>query len=119
MARTIGFCLLIGGAAVLGAWRASSWMGGSRPPPVTGNEVTYICLETREVIDGPVQDVPAVNPRTGRRTLVRAVYSTRTNEWVPVPSEDALRNNRRLLSQTDESSPLVFAPRKNEHSNKK
>lgn len=110
MARTIGLSLLFGTAVVLSGWGAYSWLARSGPPPVTGNEVTYVCLETREVIDGPAQDVPAINPKTGRRTLVRAVFSTRTNEWVPIPSEDVLRNNRHLLSRTDGTSPLAFAP---------
>jgi hypothetical protein len=110
MPQKIGLTLLFGTAVVLAAWAAHSWLGRSGPRPVTGNEVTYVCLETRDVFDGPVQDIPAINPATGRRTLVRAVYSTRTNEWVPIASEEVLRQNRRLLSQTDGSSPLVFAP---------
>ncbi len=108
--RTIGLSLLFAIAVTLTGWAGWRWMGKSRPPPVTGLEVTYVCLETREVFTGPVQEVPAVNPETGRKTLVPAVYSTKTNEWVPAPSEEFLRKNRRSLAQADGASPLTFAP---------
>ncbi len=108
--RTISLSLLFGVALALTGWAGWRWLGGSRPAPVTGLEVTYICLESREVFTGPVQEVPAVNPETGRKTLVPAVYSTRTKEWVPAPPEEVLRKNRRSLAQADGASPLVFAP---------
>ena len=54
--------------------------------------------------------MPALNPITGRRTLVLAVYSNRTKEWVPAPSEEVLRQNRQMLAQEDGKSPLAFAP---------
>jgi hypothetical protein len=110
MGRLIGLCSLFGVALITVAWSAYSWLGGRPPASITGNDVTYICLETREVIDGPVQAVPALNPSTGRRTLVRAVYSNSTKEWVPAPSEEMLRRNRRALAQEDGTSPLAFAP---------
>ena len=51
---------------------------------VTGNDVTYICLETREVIEGPVQAVPALNPSTGRRTWCeRSIRTARKNGFRP------------------------------------
>jgi hypothetical protein len=83
----------------------------SRPPAaVTGNDVTYICLETQEVIEGPLEPLPAVNPATGRRTLVLAVYSNSTKKWVPAPSEEMMRKNRKMLAQDDGKSPLAFEP---------
>jgi hypothetical protein len=108
--RSIGLCLVFGTALILSGWGVWTWLRHRPPAPVTGNEVTYICLETREVIEGPVQAVPAINPGTGRRTLVPAVYSNRTHEWVPAPSEEVLRRNRQSLSQDDGHSPLAFAP---------
>jgi hypothetical protein len=110
MARSIGLSLLFGTALVIAGWSVCSWIAGRRPAPVTGNDITYICLETKEVIEGPVQDLPAINPATGRRTLVPAVYSNLTKTWVPAPSEEVLRMNRQLLSQDDGKSPLAFAP---------
>ncbi len=110
MARLVGLGALFVVALGTIGWSAYSWVSGRPPASVTGNDVTYICLETREVIEGPVQAVPALNPSTGRRTLVRAVYSNSTKEWVPAPSEEVLRRNRHALAQDDGKSPLAFAP---------
>ena len=103
-------CLLFGTALALAGWGAVSWIAGRPPAPITGNDVTYICLETKEVIEGPVQAVPALNPATGRRTLVPAVYSNSTKNWVPAPPEVVVRKNRQSMSQEDGKSPLAFAP---------
>lgn len=110
MARSTSVRAVFTAALLLASWSAYSWLAARPPAPVTGNDVTYICLETREVIEGPVQDVPALNPSTGRRTLVRAIYSNATNEWVPAPSEEVLRKNRQMLAQDDGKSPLAFEP---------
>lgn len=111
MTRTIGLSLLFGSALLLAGWAGYSIFAKSGPAPVMDSEVTYICLETHEVVDGPIKDVPAVNPKTGRRTLVRAVYSNREEGWVPVPSDEVLRKNRKMLSQADGNAPLSFAPK--------
>lgn len=111
MGRTIGLSLLFGAALLLAGWAGYSIFARSGPAPEMDNEVTYICLETHEVVDGPMQDVPAVNPKTGKRTLVRAVYSNRENGWVPIPSDDVLRKNRKMLSQGDGNAPLSFTPK--------
>jgi hypothetical protein len=110
MTRNTGVGALCATALVLVGWSAYSWLAARPPAPVTGNDVTYFCTETREVVEGPVQDVPAVNPKTGRRTLVRAVYSNKTKEWIPMPSDEVLRRNRQALAQDDGQSPLAFEP---------
>lgn len=110
MARLIGLRVVFAAAVLFGGWSVYSWMASRPPAPVTGNDVTYICLETREVMEGPVQELPAINPGTGRRTLVRAIYSNLTKEWVPAPSEDVLRRNRQALAQDDGSSAMAFEP---------
>ena len=110
MARSIGLSVLFAVALITAGWPLYSWVAGRPPAPVTGNDVTYICLETREVIEGPVQPVPALNPNTGRRTLVRAIYSNTTKEWVPAPSEEVLRRNVQALAQDDGTAPLAFEP---------
>jgi hypothetical protein len=108
LTRFISFSILFVAALITAGWTVYSWVATRPPSPVTGNDVTYICLETHEVIDGPVQPVPALNPNTGRRTLVRAIYSNSTKEWVPAPSEEVLRRNRQALAQDDGNSPLAF-----------
>jgi len=110
MTRTLCLSVLFGAALLTAGWGICSWIAGRPPAPVTGNDVTYICLETKEVIEGPLEPVPAVNPATGRRTLVLAVYSNTSKEWVPAPSEEVLRKNRQMLAQDDGTAPLSFAP---------
>ena len=110
MARVTGLRVLFAVAILLGGWSVYSWKASQPPAPVTGNDVTYICLETKEVIEGPVQPLPAINPSTGRRTLVRAIYSNVTKEWVAAPSEDVLRKNRQALAQDDGTTALAFEP---------
>jgi hypothetical protein len=110
MARLIVLRVVFAAAILVGGWSVYLWMASRPPAPVTGNDVTYICLETREVMEGPVQNLPAINPATGRRTLVRAIYSNITKEWVPAPSEDVLRRNRQALAQVDGSSAMAFEP---------
>lgn len=99
------FCL----AAVLALWAGSHWLDRSRPRAVSGAEVAYICLETHEVVHGPVQSVPAPNPKTGRNTLVRAVYSVRESAWVASPPEEVLRRQQRSLAGEEDGAALLFA----------
>lgn len=102
--------VLVATALLLVGSSLYSWLAGKPPGPDAGYDVTYICLETKEVIEGPVQPVPALNPKTGRRTLVRAVYSNQTQEWIPMPADDVLRRNRQALARDDGKSPLSFEP---------
>lgn len=114
MPRKIGFGLLFGTAVLLAAWAAGRAFDWSRPRPVVDFEVAYLCLETQELVYGPVQPVPALNPATGRRTLVRAVYSARDDKWVAAPPEEVLRRQQRMLSGEEQESPLLFAPAEEE-----
>ena len=50
-------------------------------------EIHWICRETGELSRGPRGEAPAVNPRTGRATLVQALYCRRCNKWYPAPPE--------------------------------
>ncbi|MEX1098675.1 MAG: hypothetical protein WED34_21690 [Planctomycetales bacterium] len=49
--------------------------------------VTYVCTETRAVVQAEAQPTPALNPATGRRTLVRGMYCAECREWYPVPAD--------------------------------
>ena len=108
MQRSVLISVILVVALLCSGWAAYVWLADRPPPPVTGNDVTYICLETKVVIEGPVQPVPAVNPQTGRRTLVRAIYSNSTEEWVPAPSEEVMRRNRQSLLEKKADAPLAF-----------
>ena len=110
MTRRIAYGVVFAISALIVGKSVYSWMASRPPGPVVGNDVVYICLETQEVIEGPVEPTPAINPNTGRRTLVPAIYSNATKKWVPAPNEEMLRRNRKMLSQTDGKSPLAFDP---------
>ena len=56
-------------------------------------DVVYICKETNAVMAGPLGALPALNPRTGRRTLVRALYCSQCLGWYPIPSPEMLPGN--------------------------
>lgn len=114
MPQKIGLSLLFGIAALLAVWAVGRAFDWSRPRPVVDFEVAYVCLETQELVYGPVQPVPALNPTTGRRTLVRAVYSAHDDKWVAAPPEEVLRRQQQMLSGEAEESPLLFAPAEEE-----
>lgn len=62
--------LTAGGAA----WRG--WHGKAVVTPIV-----YFCTETGETFRALPQGVPAVNPKTGRRTLFRGVYCAECKRW--------------------------------------
>ncbi|HID23540.1 MAG TPA: hypothetical protein EYP14_14245 [Planctomycetaceae bacterium] len=79
------WCVVLAGAmvagAVLGCGGAGSEKGASDQP-----KVTYYCLETHKTVElEPQEELPAVNPATGRRTLVPAYRDPKTNKWRPIP----------------------------------
>ena len=49
------------------------------------DEITYLCTETGEVSRGEWGVLPAVNPKTGRRTLVQGMYCAQCRKWFPAP----------------------------------
>ena len=48
-------------------------------------QITYICTETNEITKGPWQQTPAVNPVSGKRTLMVAFYCQECKAWLPGP----------------------------------
>jgi hypothetical protein len=55
------------------------------PVASTADEVTYFCRETRQFVRAPRQPVPAVNPATGRKTLMLALYCPECRSWQAAP----------------------------------
>ncbi len=77
-------------AAVLGAgWWFWPRKPALPPPPVLPAEVTYLCRETGELLRLPRQPTPAVNPRTGKATLVQALWCPACRQWFPEPPPEA------------------------------
>ena len=49
------------------------------------DDVTYICTESKQISKGPWRPTPALNPATGRATLVIAFYCPECKGWKPGP----------------------------------
>lgn len=85
-------------------WTAGLWLlamlfatgpgGCGKPAPANDSrQIVYICSETEELIVGPPQSVPAVNPITGRRTLLRGGYCAECRRWYALPSSEHAAGN--------------------------
>ena len=55
--------------------------------------VVYICRETKKLVVAALQPTPAVNPATGRKTLIRALYCPRCKKWRAIPTDSAVNGN--------------------------
>jgi len=71
--------LMIGGFLLCGCEEAPE------PGPEPSAEITFICRETGALSHGPRQPTPAINPQTGRATLVQALYCPECQKWHPAP----------------------------------
>lgn len=75
--------------------------------------VTFVCTETQAVIQAEAQPTPAVNPETGRRTLVRGMYCAQCGKWFPIPADvrdpRAIRCTRDGTPMSLEGPPPVSA----------
>ncbi|MFN0053483.1 MAG: hypothetical protein ACKV0T_14970 [Planctomycetales bacterium] len=79
------FLILVG--LVIGGLGMSWWM---KPPPAAAGplpspQIAYICRETGTLSFGPRQPTPAVNPATGRSTLVQALFCPQCEKWHAAP----------------------------------
>ena len=72
----------------------SSLMGCSSPAAVSTEEVSravYIDTKTmKAMVCDAVEDFPAVNPVTGNRTLMPALYCPSCVRWHPLPPLDQI-----------------------------
>lgn len=76
---------------LIGQFRDDSMVA---PSPAAIPEADYICRETQEVFRLRATETPAINPRTGRATLVPAVYDREAECWMPGPPLDARQRTR-------------------------
>jgi predicted Zn-ribbon and HTH transcriptional regulator len=68
--------------------------GGEGTDSSTVKEVVYVDQESRQMVVMPhVEDAPAVNPATGRRTLMPGLYCPQCQDWHPTPPLEALQRN--------------------------
>jgi hypothetical protein len=96
-ARTV-IAALLATAALLGA---ALWVGGRAagrgPAGTVGPPIVCVCTETGAAFSVPSQSGPAINPRTGRATLVPAVYCPACRRWYAAPPADHRPGNPRPL----------------------
>ena len=85
MQRNCLWCVVVAGAVVVSAaWGCSGT--SSEKDAQKSEKVTYYCLETHKTVElEPQEEIPAVNPATGRRTLVPAYRDPKTKKWRPIP----------------------------------
>lgn len=78
----------------LAAWLIGSFMIQPRAPEVSNESIPtirYVCRESGEVFALPMTGDALDNPKTGRATLVPAVYDARQRKWKPGPPLDVMR----------------------------
>lgn len=57
----------------------------SSAPQKVQQQYVYVCSETGEIVVAAAEPTPAVNPKTGRRTLLRGLYCDQCRKWYSVP----------------------------------
>jgi len=55
--------------------------------------VVYLCRETQQLRRAPRQPSPIVNPKTGRKTMFRALYCSRCKRWHVIPPGEEQTGN--------------------------
>lgn len=84
------------------------WMTARNGEAQSHPDVTYVCSETGKVVVAPAQQTPAVNPETGRRTLLRGVYCTQCDKWYTTPVADRAGGNPREVRCRVHDIPMAY-----------
>ncbi|NLS91766.1 MAG: hypothetical protein GXX96_06245 [Planctomycetaceae bacterium] len=85
--------------------------GKSESPSPTGREGKMVCVDTatKEAIVMPVADTfPAPNPRTGKRTMMPAMYCLKCARWHPVPPPDQINRTPKATTCPKTGTPLTL-----------
>ena len=86
-------------------------LGCSKAPPIDpGREgrMVYVDAATDEAVVGEIAtEFPAVHPRTGKRTLMPAMYCEKCGKWHPVPPPDQINRVPRAAQCPKTGAPLV------------
>jgi hypothetical protein len=81
------------------------------------DEIHYICTETGALSVNERRSTPAVNPKTGRRTLVQALYCCKCRKWYRAPPvEMAERSPRGPVCPVTGSRLYPFVPLESDES---
>jgi hypothetical protein len=84
------------------------WLGGCNRVG-RSEAIVYVCTETYETLSAPPQSVPAINSKTGRRTLYRGVYCVECKRWYPAPPSEHRNGNPKPLRCRIHKIEMTFA----------
>jgi len=98
------FGIVLAAAALAGG---GLWLASRGAAPAAGATMVYVCSETGEVVSAPSQPLPALNPRTGRNTLLRGVYCPQCGRWYAAPPPDHFAGNPRELTCRIHNVPMT------------
>ena len=72
-----------------------------QPEPVSitigeeSDEIVFLNLETGATEKGEWQPTPAIDPRTGKRSLVQGLYCAKCSRWYPAPPPEMAEHSPR------------------------
>jgi hypothetical protein len=77
------------------------------PAPAPSGPAVYVDPKTLDAFQGPATlSLPAVNPKTGKETLVAALYCSACKKWHAVPPLEVLQRNPRARQCPKTGVPL-------------
>ena len=90
--------LIITGAALVGSLAAGAALFGGRETiddsgDPARKQIVYVCTETGAVSTGRPEELPALNPATGRKTLMPGLYCAKCRKWHPAAPFDVAQRN--------------------------
>ncbi len=91
--QSLKYILLLATVGVAAYWILPSRSSRGNVSRDTTEDVMYLCRETKQRMQAPPQQVPAMNPQTGRATLYRALYCAECKGWRAVPPPELYPGN--------------------------
>ena len=81
--------------------------GVEAPTDSNANKMVYVDTETKQAFAGNLAETPAINPQTGKPTLMPGLYCPKCKAWHAVPPLDQINRipNARRCAKT--RIPLV------------
>ena len=81
-------------AVILGIAAGSGCGQKQTAEPDKPPQMVYVDVQTKSVVVAPrTKDTPAVNPKTGRRTLMPGLYCSHCRRWHPAPPLQVVQRN--------------------------
>lgn len=67
----------------------------------------YVCTETGDIVEGEWVPTPAINTKTGRKSLVQALFCEKCQLWYPAPPPEMAERSPRGPTCPIDKTPLV------------